>query len=467
MNVSITMVGAMVLTMAGVWAYAEEAPVAACSRVYCDQHVGKIKPMLNGVSQGGDTATYWKDDWVQALRPLNLKLVRLEAITGNAFYKIYDPQTGKYYWDALDKEIENIQSTGAEVLANIFYMPKWLSSDPEGKLGDFRMTAPKDYDAWRKYVYEIVHHVNIDKKYGIKYWEIWNEPSGVWAFQPWVHGREPFFKLYAETAKAIKQADPTALVGGFGDNADYPEHYAAFFRFAKANNVPIDFLTIHWYAEWRKDGWKQPELFLLFSQMMKRLYVSYFGKSVPMFYSEWNSDAAFKVPLSDALRSAYVGQGLFWMQNSPIDGAAFFRTEPFGHGCNVLNGSKEIQSVGRVLGMFSELPEQRVGVCDDSTMTVRTLAAKSDKRLVAMTSRYDYAADAKDGVWLCSFVNHGLSGKATVTTHVENRSNASVSGPRKPASMITIDVAADRPIDVRVTLEPYTVSLIVIEPEKK
>jgi hypothetical protein len=55
----------------------------------------------------------------------------------------------------------------------------------------------------------IVRHYNQGwakgPKAGIKYWEIWNEPdTGFWAGT-----REEYYRLYAATAKALKEIDPS------------------------------------------------------------------------------------------------------------------------------------------------------------------------------------------------------------------------------------------------------------------
>ena len=93
------------------------------------------------------------------------------------------------------------------------------------------------------------------------------------------------------TARAVKEADPAALVGGFADNPYYLEHYKDFFEYARPRKVPIDFLTLHWYGEWMSDGWKRPRLYQEFSQSAQRLYFKYFQKNVPIFFTEWNLNA--------------------------------------------------------------------------------------------------------------------------------------------------------------------------------
>ena len=47
---------------------------------------------------------------------------------------------------------------------------------------------------------------------GIRYWEFWNEPDGLF----WSGTPQQFYALYEKTARALKSVDPTLKVGGDG-----------------------------------------------------------------------------------------------------------------------------------------------------------------------------------------------------------------------------------------------------------
>ena len=74
--------------------------------------------------------------------------------------------------------------------------------------------------------------------------EVWNEPNldGFWEHAD----QKAYFELYANTVRAIKKVDPAIKVGGpaTAGAAWVPELLA----YAKANALPVDFVTTHTYG---------------------------------------------------------------------------------------------------------------------------------------------------------------------------------------------------------------------------
>jgi len=431
-------------------------------RIYCDQKVERIKPGLAGVAQGGNADSYLKPQVVESLRGLKIKTVRLEAVTCNQNYTLYDPATKAYSWANLDREIEAIQASGAEIVFDLFCTPHWLSSDPEGKRGPWFYAGARDLKAWSQYVRQIVKHVNVDKKYGIRYFEVWNEPSGAWFFTDWKLGKEHFWELYGVTAKAIKSADPAALVGGFADNMNYPNEYKDFFEYAKARGIPIDFLTLHWYAEWTPDGKKRPELYYMLSQSIRRLHRAHFGKDVPMIITEWNLDAEY-VNSTFIQQAAFMGSSLYWLQESPIQRACFFRVEDYkGMHRSVLNDQFEWLAPARVLAMFTMLPEHRISVCDEPA-GVTVLAGRDSRRVAAMVSRYDHANPACKIAPKMTFLHHEHKGPYTITVYQEDAKTAGKPGKLVPTSVAKGTADGQAPITATLELENFSVGLVVVD----
>ena len=212
-----------------------------------------INYRLAGVSQGGNAGSYFKPRIREALDAFPVRLVRIEMVPASPLYHLYDAATGTFDWTKLDAEIEAVQAQGAEILINLFGTPPHLVSDDSAKVPAF--TPPTDFQAYADFCAKIVHHVNVEKQYGVRLWEIWNEPSGGWFWSAWrTDGGETFFRLYGLVARAVKAADSQALVGGFGDNMQYPEHYRALFRHLKQDAAPVDFLTVHYYGAWAATG---------------------------------------------------------------------------------------------------------------------------------------------------------------------------------------------------------------------
>jgi xylan 1,4-beta-xylosidase len=130
-----------------------------------------------------------------------------------------------YNWTIIDSIFDTYMQRGMKPLAQIGFMPEALSVKPEpyrhhwepGNRYNNIYTGwaypPKDYKKWGRLVYEWVKHCVA--RYGKKeveswYWEVWNEPN----IGYWQGTMEEFFKLYDYAADAVKEALPSAKVGG-------------------------------------------------------------------------------------------------------------------------------------------------------------------------------------------------------------------------------------------------------------
>lgn len=429
-------------------------------RVYGNVSAGAIKHGLAGVSQGGNANSYLKEGVVSGVRNLGIRAVRLESVTQTKNYNLYDPAANRYDWSAMDREIEAIQGTGAEIILNIFCTPKWLSSDPNGK---FWAAEPADWDRWAQYVKAIVTHVNVEKKYNIRYWEIWNEPTnpGFWA--PAKNGLGGYCKLYDVTARAIKEADSSALIGGFGDNMAWPDNFTAFFNYVAKNNLPLDFITVHWYADWNKTAWNQPSVYDALSRQVQTHHRAVFGRDVPIFLTEWNFTAE-KEAYTALQHSAYIASSLYWMQESPLEIAMLFRVEPYKKTLgSVLDARNQVRGPGRVLQMFSTLPADRLPVYD-APANVQILAARNKKSLHLLISRYDAAPGAEKVLQKLNLkiLNHGLAGDCVVRINNENNETGDTTGPTSSVET-SISIENGKPVSLTVTLGQFSVSRMTIE----
>ncbi|GAG22249.1 unnamed protein product, partial [marine sediment metagenome] len=145
---------------------------------------------------------------------------------------------------------EMFKSAGITPILAFHNTPNWMSRDGT------RDSPPKDFEAWGKLVSEVVRHVNVEKNYGVKYFEVWNEPD----LPFWKNGTpEDFVKLYDVFVKAVRSVDPQARVGGPATSGSGAEsgmvyrgaaqwtYLKAFIRHCGDNKVPLDFLSFHRY----------------------------------------------------------------------------------------------------------------------------------------------------------------------------------------------------------------------------
>ena len=85
--------------------------------------------------------------------------------------------------------------------------------------------------------------------YGIKYWEVWNEPGGAF----WYGSPIQYYKMFQAVSDSMKNYDDTILVGGpgavptttIGAQPDFREN---FIQYCSNNNVDLDFYSWHIYG---------------------------------------------------------------------------------------------------------------------------------------------------------------------------------------------------------------------------
>jgi len=173
-----------------------------------------------------------------------------------------------YSWTVIDRIFDTYIERGMKPMAQIGFMPKALSSNPEPYRHHWKPGAayndiylgwtypPKDYKKWAELVYQWVKHSV--ERYGKEeveswYWELWNEPN----IGYWRGTTDEYIKLYDYTADAVKRALPTAIIGGpevTGPEWDESKEFFHKFMDHVVNGKnyvtgkvgsPLDFITFH------------------------------------------------------------------------------------------------------------------------------------------------------------------------------------------------------------------------------
>lgn len=430
--------------------------------VLANRREGVINQRLSGVSQGGNACSYMKPEVMDGMKELPAKMVRLEMVTATYMYNLYNPQTKTWNWSKLDREIENIRNSGAEIVINLYGTPTWMSSEPKAKIPIY--APPVNTQEFADFCAEIARHVNIEKKYNIKYWEFWNEPSGGYFWSTWKQDPKPFFELYAATAKAVKKVDPSIMFGGFGDNAYYQSNYQIFYEYCKKHNIPVDFISIHWYGEWDKDGPRHPEWFSTLADKTEAMYKKYFTRKVPIFYTEWNLIGESKGKYSAAQTAAYIGTALYWMQRNPkISGAMLFRVEHYRDPVSSLLDSRFQPRVAwRVMKMFTMLPKTELRTVS-SDKTVTALAAGSPDNAAVMINRYDISPEAKPATAEIDFTGLAANKTCRIKIYQEDAVSALRVQPFTIKEEKKLKTDASGKIKLPLNLEPFSVTLVEIE----
>ena len=212
--------------------------------------------------------------------------------------------------DALMKSISDI---GGRALFRI-----GASAGEESGVPD-SFTRKEDYDHYAEIARHVVLHYNKGWNrgfnYGVKYWEVLNEPDG--RFDP-----EKYFKLYGVLAKAVKSADKEALIGGpslmFTHNG--PAYRENFLKYLRANKLPLDFWTFHDYNVDAAD----PYLYVRLARDMRELLDGYGFRKARLIMDEWNVLGINPQLLTLSGRAAFTTSAIIYMQDSPLDEQTFY-----------------------------------------------------------------------------------------------------------------------------------------------
>ena len=228
-----------------------------------------IRP-LNGVN-GGPVSHNFRHDAKSLFAEAHIPYCRLHDIEGtlgggkfvdvrNIFplWELDENDPGSYDFTFTDEYLRCIDECGAKP----FYR---LGETIDHGYLKAHVRPPKDAAKWARICANIVRHYNEGWangfRYGIEYWEIWNEPENP---PMWTGTQAEFFALYRETANLLKREFPYIKVGGyascgvyaaFKENAD--DFYRSFLQWIDdflsylkkpETAAPLDFFSWHIYS---------------------------------------------------------------------------------------------------------------------------------------------------------------------------------------------------------------------------
>ncbi|HEX5175817.1 MAG TPA: hypothetical protein VFV83_02255 [Chthoniobacteraceae bacterium] len=251
-----------------------------------------------------------------------------------------------YDFRRTDDYLRAIQETGARMIYRL--------GESIEHTNDRRFThPPRDPAKWADACLGIIRHYNEGwadgLRFGIRYWEIWNEPENRPAM--WSGTDDDYLRLYKTAALRIKQTCPTLAVGGpgagsvgkFEDGTLAPSNFMArFVEMCRTENVPLDFFSWHFYGD-------DPERIVMQAHAIRRwLDASGFTKT-ESHLNEWNflpnndwrplgHDAAPTArrahyeKIAGAEGAAFIVAVLLALQEAPVDVCNLFHGEIGGFG---------------------------------------------------------------------------------------------------------------------------------------
>lgn len=144
---------------------------------------------------------------------------------------------------------DNLLASGMKPFVELGFMPQALAKSETRGSFFYKpcISMPRDDQEWTAYIQDFIQF--LQNRYGrdeVETWffEVWNEPDLQVAFFDGTQA--DYFHLYEVTAHAIKAVNSNLKVGGPSTSGS--KWVAAFIKYCKDNNVPVDFVTTHQYA---------------------------------------------------------------------------------------------------------------------------------------------------------------------------------------------------------------------------
>lgn len=161
------------------------------------------------------------------------------------------------------------------------------------------------------------HHESI-------WFEIWNEPDIDWF---WNLSEAEFFQLYEAVARAVKSANPRAVVGGPGIAWDLG-FLDRFLAYVRAKGVPLDFVSWHIYA-------RDPIEVVGRARAVRQIMEKHGYGGLPSVLTEWNFWReegepwdVFRGPQAASFQAAV----LLLLEDAPVDVATLYRGDAWTWG---------------------------------------------------------------------------------------------------------------------------------------
>ncbi len=189
-----------------------------------------------------------------------------------------EPEKGTFEFTECDSQIDHVLDRDLKVLPVLpFPSANWSSTAPKDSsdIMDRIARMPKDLDEFATYVRHTVKHYQ--KRLSV--WEILNEPIYTSYALPRTKGYQvtDYVRLLRVAYKAIKEADPTALV--IGGIAGSPTTYTR--EFIDANGLDyVDVLNLHTYPGlMAPDAYEEP-----LQKLRDRMRSA--GRDIPIWFTE-------------------------------------------------------------------------------------------------------------------------------------------------------------------------------------
>ncbi|MBW4890006.1 glycoside hydrolase [Mucilaginibacter sp. HMF5004] len=262
-------------------------------------------------------------DWQRQLRMVKqdcgFKYIRFHGLLSDDMGVYREDKAGNamYNYQYIDELFDFLLSIKMKPFVELGFMPNALASDKKTVFWwKGNITPPKDYNKWNDLIKALVQHWR--ERYGhaeVASWlfEVWNEPNLKNGF--FSGDQQDYFKLYRETANAIKSVSTDYRVGGPATAGN--AWVSDMVNFCVNNKVPIDFISTHDYGV--KQGFldqtgdvgvivSQDKMAVSGNMIKKKREIERSAMpNLPLHYTEWSSSYTPTDPIHDNyVEAAYI-----------------------------------------------------------------------------------------------------------------------------------------------------------------
>ena len=240
-----------------------------------------------------------------------------------------------YRFEFTDAYLKQLYASGTKVFYRL-----GVTIENNYKIRAYHIHPPKDFAKWARICERIIRHYNEGWangfKYGIEYWEVWNEPENP---PMWQGTREQFFELYKVTARHLKKCFPNIKVGGYAscgfyglrDQKDSAFHRSfvewaeKFTEMCAKENIPLDFYSWHRY-------FNDPDEIIFDAEYVRKLLDKNGLTKTESIFNEWNyynwqSKYPFDL-MKEAEGASNIAKAFILLQKLPVDKAMYYNAYP-------------------------------------------------------------------------------------------------------------------------------------------
>lgn len=313
-------------------------------KVDFSKKIGRIKP-LHGVNSGPCTKVFTYDA-TELFREAGIPFARMhdveypygsgEFVDIHCVFRNFDADENdpaSYNFGLTDSYLNKTRDAGTEIF---FRLGESIEHAPVKR----HIFPPKDNAKWARICEHIIRHYNEGWAdgfhWGIRYWEIWNEPDLAYDKpnkKTWAGTEAQFYDFYETAAKHLKSCFPELKIGGpaLASNVEWAER----FLFAMhERNVPMDFFSWHRYTD-------DIETFVKKSYFFEELKNKYGYTDAEHIVDEWNymenwnnQPPSFKL-LVGPKGAAFCAAFFLALQPTPVDIATYFEADVIKEWCGI------------------------------------------------------------------------------------------------------------------------------------